>query len=291
MNHRIAYVNGRYLPAGQAAVSINDRGFTFADGVYEVMYRLNGVLLDGASHFRRLYDSLAMLSMDMPVSEPTLRLIIDELARRNHMQDGMVYLQITRGVATRNHVYPASMKPSLVITLSPLKTPPKRVYELGLKAITHPDERWKHCNAKTISLLPNALAKQKAAEAGCLEAILYSEREVVTEAGASNVLIVNADGSLQTHPKSAAILPGITRDVLLHLAAKDGIEVRESAFTLEALFAAQEVMVTSTTMGLMPIIQVDDHTVGNGKPGEVAERLLALYDVRVLDLTGKHFIE
>lgn len=290
MNHRIAYVNGRYISNRKAAVSINDRGFTFADGVYEVMYRLNGVLLDGAAHFRRLQDSLAMLSIPMPISQATLQLIIDELARQNCLQDGMVYLQITRGVATRNHVYPASIKPSLVITLSPLKTPKREVYERGLSAITHPDERWKHCNAKTISLLPNALAKQRAASAGCLEAILYNDKNVVTEAGASNVLIVNTDGRLQTHPKSAAILPGVTRDVLLHLAVKEGIEVHESAFTLEELFAAQEVMVTSTTMGLMPIVQVDDKTIGNGKPGDVAGRLLALYDTRVLDLTGTHFI-
>ena len=274
---RIAYVNGEYVAHGHAAVHIEDRGYQFADGVYEVVAVKDGALVDGDGHMTRLKYSLDELEIAMPMTPAALAVVMAETIRRNRIVNGMVYLQVTRGVSRRNHTFPDFASPALVITARRAPYPKTAEGVAGGRVITIPDIRWQRCDIKSVSLLPNVLAKQQAEEAGAVEAWLIDGDGNITEGSSTNAWIVDTQGRLVTRPKSHAILGGITRETLLRLAHENGIEVIERPFTLAEAKAAKEAFTTSTTIFVKPITQIDDQVIANGEPGETTLRLLSLY--------------
>ncbi len=276
MSH-IAYVNGRYLPQADAYVHIEDRGYQFADGVYEVMCIWNGLPVDLTGHIARLNRSLRELSMASPASDGALTFIMKEVVRRNHVEKGTVYIQVNRGVAPRAHAFPSkNVKPSLVITAKHGAGPSESVAEAGVKVVTTPDIRWKRVDIKTVGLLPNAMAKQVAAEARAFEALLHVDG-TVTEASSSNAWMVTPDKTIVTHPSTNAILSGITRATVIRIAKEAGYKVQERAFTVAEALKAKEVFLTGTTTFVMPVVQIDEKTVANGSPGTVALDLRQRY--------------
>ena len=279
---RIAYVNGHYVRHSQASVHIEDRGYQFADGVYEVCEVRHGFIIDMTRHLDRLGRSLAELSIAWPMQKNALVQVIRQVLRRNHVKNGMFYLQVTRGVAKRDHFFPAGdVKPSLVITAkSTDQTAIARKNADGIKAITVADNRWDRVDIKTVGLLPNVLARQMARAAGAQEAIYVDAEGRVTEGAATNVWIVGMDGILRTRPAEHGILRGITRTTLQDVAAQAGIEIREDYFTVEDMMAAREVFITAATSICFPIVSIDGKTVGNGHPGLVSKQLReAFFDI------------
>ncbi|MDX2144223.1 MAG: D-amino-acid transaminase [Rhodospirillaceae bacterium] len=277
MSH-VAYVNGRYVPKQQAVVHIEDRGYQFADAVYEVTCIWNGKPVDHAAHLKRLRRSLAELRIAMPCSEAALTAIAREVVRRNLVTRGTLYIQVGRGVATRNHPFPAKpVKPSLVMVAKHGAGPTEAAAQAGVKVTVQPDIRWGRVDIKTVGLLPNALAKQAAAENKSFEALLVKPDGTVTEASASNAWIVTKDKALVTHPLGHAILGGITRDTVMRLAKTAGYHIQERSFTLDEALAAKEMFLTGTTTFVLPVVQVDDKTVANGAPGTVSLDLRRLY--------------
>jgi D-alanine transaminase len=274
---RIAYVNGHYRPLRDAAVALEDRGYQFADGVYEVIKVLSRRPRDLERHLERLARSLDALDIRPPMPRRALESVLQETLRRNRMPDALLYVQITRGVAPRNHLFPKSARPSLVITVRRPVFPSAREREEGVGVITHPDLRWGRCDIKSINLLPNVLARQSAAAAGCREAWLIDQEGRVTEGSASNAYIVDAAGRLTTHPLDARILGGVTRSVVLELARGDGLEVVERPFSLDEAYTAREAALSSTISWLLPVTAIDGRPVSNGMPGHVVRRLMALY--------------
>lgn len=275
---RVAYVNGRYLPHRQAAVHIEDRGYQFADGVYEVVAVRGGRLVDEQRHLDRLERSLSELRIAMPMSRAALSLITAETVRRNLVRDGIVYLQVTRGVARRDHAFPADAKPAVVLTARNAAPHAPAMLADGIAAITVPDIRWSRCDIKSIALLPNCLAKQQAKEAGGFEAWQVDGEGFVTEGSSTNAWIVDGEGNLVTRHLDEGILGGITRRAVLALAARDGLEVIERPFTVDEAKHAREAFVTSTTSSVMAVVRIDDAVIANGKPGSVSTRLRRLYD-------------
>ena len=275
---RIAYVNGRYRPLAGEAIALEDRGYQFADGVYEVIKVLAGRPRDLERHLDRLQRSLAALEIAAPMSRAALTSVLFETLRRNRLRDALLYVQVTRGTAPRNHVYPKQARPSLVVTARKPGFPSARERAEGVGVITLPDLRWGRCDIKSISLLPNVMARQQAAAAGCREAWLVDQAGCVTEGSASNAYIVDQGGRLVTHPLSERILGGITRSVVLELARADGIPVDERPFSVAEAQAAREAALSSTSSMLLPVTAIDERTVGNGHPGSVVRRLLELYD-------------
>ena len=274
---RIAYVNGRYQPLPQAAVHIEDRGFQFADGVYEVVYQHAGRLIDTDLHLARLDRSLRELAITVPVSRAALLAILGEVARRNRLASGLLYIQMTRGVAPRLHVFPKPGTPAtLVVTMRRAPPFPSSVEQWQGRAITLPDTRWARCDIKSTSLLANVLAKQTAAEAGATEAILYDREEMVTEGASTSVFIVDAQGVLRTRPLSHAILPGCTRAALLAGLAETGMAFEERAFSLAELRQAREVFISAASTFVKPMTRLDGAAVGDGTPGPVARQLFAM---------------
>lgn len=274
---RIAYVNGRYVPHGDAAVHVEDRGYQFADGVYEVIAIHRGTPVDLGPHLDRLDRCLADMQIARPMTRPALVHVLRQVVRRNRVRDGIVYLQVTRGVAPRNHAFPKGVAPAVVVTARPRVGPsPKQVAE-GVGIITLPEQRWARRDVKTVGLLANVLAKQKAAEAGAFEAWLVAPDGTVTEATSSNAWIVTAEGVLVTRPLSWEILPGITRMRVIDLARRAGLRVEERAFSVEEARAAREAFVTSTTAFVLPVVSIDGTPIANGHPGTVAGQLRALY--------------
>ena len=275
---RIAYVNGRYLPIGHPAVMIEDRGYQFADGVYEVMKCRDGEPRALERHLDRLERSLASLRIAMPTSRAALTRIVKETLRRNPMQRSIVYIQVSRGVGPRNHLFPKpTARPSLVVTVRKAPFPKPHEIEDGVSVITHPDIRWERCDIKSVSLLPNVLAKQAAAEAGAREAWLYDADGFVTEGSTANAYIVDTEGRIVTRPRGHDILGGITRELLMEVAAAEGIEVIERPFTVEEARSAREAFITSTSSLILPVTKIDDSVIANGKPGSISRRLLARY--------------
>ncbi len=279
---RIAYVNGRYVPHREAFVHIEDRGYQFADGVYEVTAVRDRALLDNEWHLDRLERSLGELRIAMPMSRRAIEAVMAETARRNRVENGMVYLQITRGVARRDHPFPKTpVKPALVMTAK--NTPPSKpeLFEDGIKVITVPDIRWARRDIKTVALLPNCLAKQAAREQGAYEAWQVEADGRVTEGSSTNAWIITRDGVVVTHPVEDAILNGITRRRLIALAEQAGMVVEERYFTVEEAKTAREAFLTSTSSFVYPIVQIDDTVIGNGKPGSTVLRLRDLYENHV----------
>ncbi len=285
---RIAYVNGRYVALAQAGVSIEDRGFQFADGVYEVIAVLNGAMLDAHGHLLRLADSLAALEMVSPCTPRVLPILIAEVLRRNRVSEGLVYLQITRGVATRDHLFPPPGTPTtLVITAKPYDfTKRASMARQGTAVITVPDIRWGRCNIKTIALLPNVLAKEQAKRAGATEAVFIDASGMVTEGGSTNMWMVDKAGALVTRPLGPEILPGIARQTLMRVAKKAGFKIVERAFSKHQLLGAREAFYTSTTAPCLPIVQVDGEAIGTGTVGATSHKLLDLVWREIKRQTG-----
>lgn len=272
---RIVHLNGLYLPEEEAKVSIFDRGFLFADGVYEVTAVIDGRFIDYDAHMERLARSLKELDMAWPCSKDELRAVHEDLVKHNGVEEGRVYMQVTRGVAERDFAYPADTPTTLAAftQTAPVVANPKAA--TGVKVISIPDIRWKRRDIKSIALLPQCMGKQKAVEAGAYEAWMVEEGHV-TEGTSSSAYIVK-DGRIVTRPLSNAILPGVTRRSLLRLAEELQIAVEERPFTLEEACAAEEAFLTSASAFVMPVVEIDGHVVGKGKPGPLAKRLRQVY--------------
>ncbi|TVR80783.1 MAG: D-amino-acid transaminase [Rhodospirillales bacterium] len=275
---RVAYVNGRYVPLDRPSVHVEDRGYQFADGVYEVIAIEAGAPVDEALHLDRLDYSLAELAIAWPMSRAALKVVMREVVRRNRITArGIVYLQVTRGVAPRNHAFPADVPPSLVLTARPLPAIDAAVVRAGVRVVTVPDLRWKRADIKSVSLLPNVLGKEAAVRAGAYEAWMVDETGRVTEGTASNAWIVTAAGDLVTRQADHAILNGITRRMVHAIAAEHGIRPVERPFTLEEARTAAEAFLTSTTSLVRPVVRIDDAVINDGRIGPLTERLLTFY--------------
>jgi D-alanine transaminase len=272
---RIAYVNGRYLPRREATVDVEDRGYQFADGVYEVCEVKGGRLVDERRHVERLQRSLKELRIALPMPVHALSVVLHETVRRNRVRDGIVYLQVTRGVAKRDFPFPpASTHPAIVVTARSSDVAKiEKTAETGVPVITVPDIRWQRVDIKSVALLPNVLAKQAAREQGAYEAWMVDAQGRVTEGASSNAWIVNRDGVLLTRQLDNGILRGITRTVLLDVIKAQGVKFEERAFTVEEAYAAREAFVTSASQVVTPVVRIDNRPVGNGAPGLVATAL------------------
>lgn len=276
---RFAYVNGRFVRHGDAAVHIEDRGYQLADGVYEVWAVFDGKLADAEGHFARLWRSLDELRIAHPMSEAALTMVLREAVRRNKVREGLCYLQVTRGVARRDHAFPnPAVLPSVVVTARSLdRAASEAKAALGASVISVPENRWGRCDIKSIGLLPNALAKQAARERGAIEAWFVDDMGLVTEGASSNAWIIDADGVLRTRDTNANILRGVTRYTLLDVIRESGLTVSEKPFTIAEAQSAKEAFITGAGSLVTSIVQVDGVTLGDGKPGPVAKRLRALY--------------
>ncbi|WP_304165447.1 D-amino-acid transaminase [Phenylobacterium aquaticum] len=276
---RIAYVNGAFERHGEAAVHIEDRGYQLADAVYEVWALFDGRLADPEGHFARLERSLSELKIPMPMSRRALTVVLRETVRQNRVKDGLVYLQVSRGVAPRDHAFPTDpVSPAMIITVKAIdRAAAEAKAAKGVSVITTPENRWGRCDIKTVGLLPNALAKQAAKERGAAEAWFVDELGFVTEGASSNAWIVDADGTLRTRDTNANILRGVTRYTLLDLIRETGMKVDERPFTPAEAKAATEAFITGAGALVLPVIAVDGAPVGKGVVGPVATRLRRLY--------------
>ena len=272
---RIAYVNGRYLPHAHASVHVEDRGYQFADGVYEVCEVKDGYLIDQTRHLDRLERSLNELQMAWPVARQTLPGILAEVVRANRVHDGLVYVQVTRGVARRDHAFPAAdTRVALVVTAR--STDPaaaERKAAEGISAITVPETRWDRVDIKTVGLLSNVLARQNAVEQGAQEALFVGSDGVIKEGASTNAWIVTKDKVLVTRPAEHGILRGITRQGVMDVAASHGLSVEERGFSVAEAHEALEMFVTSATSIVMPVVRLDGQPIANGEPGSVAAEL------------------
>lgn len=282
--HRVAYVNGLYVPHSDAKVHIEDRGYQLADGVYEVIALTGGKPVDLGPHLDRLDRSLKALRIEWPMARSSMVVVLREIARRNGIDDGIVYLQVGRGVSRREHAFPAgNIRSSIVVTARRHKLPTDETFEKGVAVVTTPDLRWRRCDIKTVGLLPNVLGKQFAKESGAFEAWMTDDQGRVTEGTSSNAWIVAASGELLTHPDETTILNGITRSAVLGLARREGLKVAERPFTLAEAKAAAEAFITSTTSFVLPVVRIDGKMVGKGKPGPVTRTLRRAYLAALAD--------
>ncbi len=269
---RIAYVNGRYLPLRDAKVHIEDRGYQFADGVYEVCEVRGGRLIDERRHLERLKRSLSEIRIRMPMSPAALGIVLREVVAKNRIGYGIVYLQITRGVARRDPAFPPpEVPPTVVATARPLnRARNEALAEKGIAVVSVPDNRWGRVDIKTVGLLPNVLARQAAIDRGARDAWFVDRDGKVTEAASANAWIVTPAGVLVTRHADDGILRGITRAVTFDVIEARGLSVEERGFTLEEAYAAREAFETSATQIVMPVVRIDGHVIGDGKPGPVA---------------------
>jgi D-alanine transaminase len=272
---RIAYVNGRYVNHRDAMVHVEDRGYQFADGVYEVCEVRGGRLIDERRHMRRLVRSLDELRMPLPMRLNALGVVLRETVRRNRVRDGLVYLQVTRGVAPRDFIFPSpATRAGVVVTARSLdRARLEAAANEGISVVTVPDNRWDRVDIKSVALLPNVLAKQAARDAGAKEAWFVDPDGMVTEGGSSNAWIVTREGRLVTRPAEHGILRGITRTVVLDVAAGQNLAFEERGFSVEEAYAAREAFITSASQIVMPVVSIDGRPIGNGAPGLVATAL------------------
>ncbi|MDE2463069.1 MAG: D-amino-acid transaminase [Alphaproteobacteria bacterium] len=284
---RWAYVNGQYVPHALARIHVEDRGLQFADSVYEVCAIVDGLMMDEEEHLDRLERSLRELAIPMPMGRAPLKLVLREMVRRNALRHGLIYLQVTRGTARRDHAAPSDLRPSLILTARPVDPVLlERRRQLGVKAISHPDERWARCDIKSTALLPNTLAKTAARRQGAFEAILVDGDGYVTEGASTNVWIVTKDGEIVTRNLSHNILPGVTRRVILEAAAEAQMRISERKFTLEEAKSAREIFLTAATLGATSVVELDGRPIGNQRPGQISQRIQTLY----ADLAGRRAV-
>ncbi len=276
---RVAYVNGVYRPHREATVHVEDRGFQFADGVYEVWSVFDGKMADFDGHMTRLHRSLDELRIDIPMTRDALTRVLKETIRRNRVRNGIVYLQVTRGTARRDHPFPApGTPPSVVVTSKSIPFARSQAQAAkGVAVVTHPDIRWGRCDIKTVGLLPNVLAKQAARDKGAYEAWMVDEMGLVTEGSSTNAWIVDKDGKLRTRDTQANILRGITRAAIMDLVQTEGIELDERPFSVEEAKQAREAFFTAAGAFVMPAISIDGVKIGDGKPGPIATKLRERY--------------
>jgi D-alanine transaminase len=275
---RIAYVDGSYRPHRDAAVHIEDRGYQFADGVYEVIAVRGGHLLDEPLHLKRLRRSLAELRIEGALGDGPLGVVLREIIRRNAVDNGIVYLQVTRGVAARDHAFPKAARPVLVVTARRSRAPNSKLQEDGVAVITIPDIRWQRCDIKSVALVANVLGKQQAREAGAYEAWQVDPLGRVTEGTSTNAWIVTGDNQVVTRFADSTILNGVTRLALIEIIRREGYEFIERAFTVAEAKYAREAFLTSTTSDLLPVVSIDGDAVADGKPGPLSRKLRAAYD-------------
>ncbi|HFD79542.1 MAG TPA: D-amino acid aminotransferase [Gammaproteobacteria bacterium] len=277
----IVYLNGRFLPVSEACIPVTDRGFLFGDGVYEVIPAYGGRLLRLPHHLQRLQNSLDGIRLHNPLSSDRWRAILEELLQRNRAlagpdNDQSVYLQVTRGsAAKRDHRFPEEVVPTVYATSTPLPAPDPAIAEHGIRAVSLDDIRWRYCDIKAVTLLPNVLLRQQATERDAAEAILIRDGLAI-EGSASNLFIVR-DGIIETPPKGPQMLPGITRDLVLELAARHGLAARESDIPEALLRTAAEIWITSSTREIVPVTELDGKAVGDGRPGPLWKKMSALY--------------
>ena len=271
------YLNGQFMPIEEAQISVLDRGFIFGDGVYEVIPVYSRRAFRLAEHLKRLQHSLDGIRLKNPHSDGEWAGIINELIARNSGEDQYLYLHITRGVAKRDHAFPnPAVKPTVFMMSNPLPVPPVELLQSGVGAVTARDNRWLRCDIKAIALLPNVLLRQMAVDAGCAETILIRDNEFMTEGAASNIFVVK-NGKLLAPPKDNLMLPGITYDVVLEIAAANNIPYAVRRIAVAEVHAADELLLTSSTKEVLAITQLDGKPVGTGKPGAMFARLHALY--------------
>lgn len=274
----ICYVNGEFLPKDLAKINVEDRGYQFADGVYEVILAQNSKLVDFVPHMERLQYSLDGIRIKYAVRSDNIKNIINELLDLNKLKNAIVYLQITRGVASRNHQFPdIKIEPSFVITVTNLPEFPQSIYIDGVKTIMLPDIRWKRRDFKTIGLLANVLAKQEALEKGFDDAILVEDNKFITETSSANFFIIDKDGNIVTHPANNFILNGITRRTVIKIAQELGYNIIERAISLDEIRGIKEAFITSTIKKIVPVTQIDDFVIG-GKSGAVTNELIKSYN-------------
>ncbi len=269
------YLEGLFLPADEAKVSVFDRGFLLGDGVYEVIPVYNGHCFQLDGHLARLEQSLAGVRMGNPLSRTAWQDMIESLVDKNGGGDQSVYLQVTRGVAPRDHIFPVGVTPTVFAMSNPLVAVPEKYKTQGIAAITLPDIRWQNCNIKAITLLPNSMLRQQAHDQGAQEAILIRDGHM-TEGAASNVFIVQS-GQILTSPKNTEVLPGITRELVIELAKGSAIPLIEQEVSEAALRSADEIWVTSSTKEILPVTSLDGQQIGTGNPGGVWQQMNALY--------------
>ena len=273
----ICYINGSFEDKSSAVISIEDRGYNFSDGVYEVMSFFGCNIINYEKHIKRLNRSLLGLKIQKPMQNfKSLELVIKKLIKLNGSHEGFLYLQITRGTSSRNHLFPKSTKPNIVIFTFSVKVD-KKMIQKGVKVRLTDDLRWKRCDIKSISLLPNVLEKQIAYEKGMYES-WQKRSEFITEGSTSNAFIVNEKGEIQTHPANNLILGGVTRDTVIEIAKNNKLTVKEESFSTSDLFLSKEAFLTSTTARVLPVIKVDNKKVSNGKPGRITKILIEKYD-------------
>ena len=285
---QFVYVNGQFVPYDQALVHVEDRGFQFSDGVYEVIAIHKGFTVDGIPHLQRLERSLNELEIPAPLSRSQFADVIRELLRRNEMENGTVYIQVTRGVAPRNHTFPEGpIEPTTVVTSKPFTFPePEEKAFSACRVITAPDTRWARCDIKSVSLLANCLAKELARRAGAYEAVLFDRDGFVTECAAANAWIVTPDNELWTRHLDHAILAGICRKMTLALLQDEGITARQQPFMVDQMMQAREVFITTTTPMIKAVGRIDDTPIGDGNIGPLTRRLLEGYRARVFAIDG-----
>lgn len=276
---RVVYVDGQYVSNRHAWVAMEDRGYQFADGIYEVVTMYDGALIDQAPHLDRLERSLRELDIPMPMSRRALELVIEELIRRNSRRNALVYMQVTRGVAQRGHVFNQGIRPVLTMAVMPAKFPSIEARKKGVKVTTAQDLRWERCDIKSVALLPNIMVRNEAERQGAKEAWQIRDG-CISEGSSSNAYIVDKDGVIRTHPLTHAILGGVTRATVLKLARNAGIEVVEDPFTLNDVREASEAFLTGATTFVTPVVQVGDIQVSN-EAGPVTQKLMALYDAYI----------
>ncbi|HEY5648151.1 MAG TPA: D-amino-acid transaminase [Nitrospiria bacterium] len=271
----IAFINGRYMPLSRAKVSVEDRGFQFGDGVYEVIRSYSGNLFCLEDHLDRLEASTRAIGLNLFYSRARWRGLLNTASRKSRIRNAKIYIQITRGAAPRDHSFPNKNRPTVVVTVRPIEEPPKRAREKGVSLITLPDNRWARCDIKSVNLLPNLLARQKARAARAFEALFIRDGMVMEGAGC-NIFAV-AGGQVLTPPKGPGILSGITRDRVVQLAQESGIPLFEKGIPVPGLMAADEVFLTGTTIEILPAVKIDGRVIGNGKPGPLTRQLYRQY--------------
>ena len=273
----ICYINGKYMPKIESKISIEDRGLNFSDGIYEVIRFKNKKLLNFKDHQSRLERSLNEIKITFPfASKKSVKIIISNLLKINSYENGFVYLQITRGTATRNHLFPKFTKPNVILSLYP--EPDISNLSQGVSIILTDDMRWKRCDIKSVSLLPNVLGKQYAHENGCYESWQMDKEKYITEGTTSNAFMVSKTGKIKTHPLNNKILGGVTRNTLIRAAKLNKVPIVEKAFSLKDLLNCEEAFLTSTTVGVLPVTKINNKKIKSGKIGSQTKKLIKIYN-------------